>query len=44
MAIKEVLLPHLGESVTEASVVGWLVQPGDKVKDTNHLWKWFLIK
>ena len=22
MAIKEVLLPHLGESVTEASVVG----------------------
>ncbi|MDR2277327.1 dihydrolipoamide acetyltransferase family protein [Vagococcus fluvialis] len=32
MAIKEVLLPHLGESVTEASVVGWLVQPGDKVK------------
>ena len=32
MAIKEVLLPHLGESVTEASVVSWLVQPGDKVK------------
>ena len=31
MAIKEVLLPHLGESVTEASVVGWLVQPGDTV-------------
>ncbi|MEG0254718.1 MAG: dihydrolipoamide acetyltransferase family protein [Vagococcus sp.] len=32
MAIKEILLPSLGESVTEASVVQWLVQPGDTVK------------
>ena len=32
MAIKEILMPHLGESVTEASVVQWLVQPGDKIK------------
>lgn len=32
MAIKEILMPHLGESVTEASVIQWLVQPGDSVK------------
>lgn len=32
MAIKEILMPHLGESVTEASVIQWLVQPGDTVK------------
>ncbi len=37
MAMKEVLLPSLGESVTEASVVQWLVQPGDTVKRYDPL-------
>ncbi|EOL42728.1 branched-chain alpha-keto acid dehydrogenase, E2 component, dihydrolipoamide acetyltransferase [Enterococcus phoeniculicola ATCC BAA-412] len=37
MAIKEILMPNLGESVTEASVVQWLVQPGDKVKRYSPL-------
>lgn len=37
MAIKEVLMPNLGESVTEASVVSWLVNPGDKVKRYDPL-------
>lgn len=32
MAVKEILMPNLGESVTEASVVNWLVQPGDKIE------------
>ncbi|MBE9389335.1 2-oxo acid dehydrogenase subunit E2 [Vagococcus salmoninarum] len=32
MAIKEILMPNLGESVTEATVIGWLVKPGDKVE------------
>lgn len=37
MAIKEVLMPNLGESVTEASVTNWLVKPGDKVKRYDPL-------
>ncbi|MGM0125537.1 2-oxoisovalerate dehydrogenase E2 component (dihydrolipoyl transacylase) [Enterococcus sp. AZ194] len=37
MAIKEVQMPNLGESVTEAAVSQWLVQPGDKVKRYSPL-------
>lgn len=37
MAIKEVSMPNLGESVTEASVVQWLVKPGDTVKRYDPL-------
>lgn len=37
MAIKEVLMPHLGESVTEATVIAWLVQPGETVKRYSPL-------
>ena len=29
MATKEIKMPHLGESVTEAAIVQWLVKPGD---------------
>ncbi|TDL94271.1 2-oxo acid dehydrogenase subunit E2 [Macrococcus brunensis] len=32
MAIKTIVLPGLGESVTEASITNWLVQPGDQVE------------
>ena len=27
MATKEIKMPHLGESVTEAAIVQWLVKP-----------------
>ncbi|MHC5246962.1 dihydrolipoamide acetyltransferase family protein [Enterococcus sp. LJL90] len=37
MAIKEILMPSLGESVTEASVTQWLVKPGDTVKRYDPL-------
>nr|WP_265459278.1 dihydrolipoamide acetyltransferase family protein [Enterococcus sp. HY326] len=37
MAIKEILMPSLGESVTEASVTQWLVKPGDQVKRYDPL-------
>jgi len=32
MAIKTIVLPGLGESVTEASITNWLVQPGDQIE------------
>lgn len=32
MAIKEFKMPHLGESVTEASISQWMVEEGDKVE------------
>lgn len=34
MAIEQILLPGLGESVHEASIINWLVKPGDHVKKT----------
>ncbi|AQP54682.1 dihydrolipoamide succinyltransferase [Vagococcus penaei] len=37
MSIQQIKMPHLGESVTEASVVQWLVQPGDTVKRYDPL-------
>ena len=37
MATKESKMPHLGESVTEAAIVQWLVKPGDSVKRYDPL-------
>lgn len=37
MATKEIKMPHLGESVTEAVIVQWLVKPGDSVKRYDPL-------
>ena len=37
MATKEIKMPHLGESVTEATIVQWLVKPGDSVKRYDPL-------
>ncbi len=37
MSIKNVEMPNLGESVTEASVTMWLVNPGDKVSRYDPL-------
>ena len=34
---KEIKMPHLGESVTEAAIVQWLVKPGDSVKRYDPL-------
>src|SRR5690554_4260718 len=31
MSLKQIEMPHLGESVTEASIAAWLVQVGDKI-------------
>ncbi|MCU9782922.1 2-oxo acid dehydrogenase subunit E2 [Enterococcus faecalis] len=37
MATKEIKMPYLGESVTEAAIVQWLVKPGDSVKRYDPL-------
>ncbi|MCB0975334.1 MAG: 2-oxo acid dehydrogenase subunit E2 [Actinobacteria bacterium] len=37
MARTEVVLPSLGESVTEALITAWLKQPGDKVAEDEPL-------
>lgn len=37
MAIEQILLPGLGESVHEASIINWLVKPGDHVKKYDPL-------
>ena len=37
MATKEIKMPHIGESVTEAAIVQWLVKPGDSVKRYDPL-------
>lgn len=37
MSIEYVKMPGLGESVTEASVVMWLVKPGDKIEKYDPL-------
>lgn len=37
MATKEIKMPHLGESVTEAAIVQGLVKPGDSVKRYDPL-------
>lgn len=37
MSIKHTVMPNLGESVTEATVVTWLVEPGDTVNKYDGL-------
>ncbi|QDQ03279.1 2-oxo acid dehydrogenase subunit E2 [Lysinibacillus fusiformis] len=37
MAIQNITMPQLGESVTEGTIEKWLVQPGDKVKKYDPL-------
>lgn len=37
MVLKHVKMPNLGESVHEAEIVEWLVQPGDKVNKYDPL-------
>lgn len=33
MAIQNITMPQLGESVTEGTIEKWLVKPGDTVKN-----------
>ena len=37
MGMKHILMPNLGESVTEATVIEWYVQPGDNVNKYDVL-------
>ena len=37
MGIKHIIMPDLGESVTEATVTEWLIQPGDQVNKYDPL-------
>ena len=37
MAIQNITMPQLGESVTEGTIEKWLVQPGDRVKKYDPL-------
>jgi len=37
LAIENILMPQLGESVTEGTIEKWLVQPGDKVNKYDPL-------
>lgn len=37
MGMKHILMPNLGESVTEATVIEWFVQPGDNVNKYDVL-------
>jgi 2-oxoglutarate dehydrogenase E2 component (dihydrolipoamide succinyltransferase) len=37
MAIYQLLLPKMGESVSEATVVKWLKQPGDKIEEDEAI-------
>ena len=32
MSIEIIEMPHLGESVTEASIAAWLVSEGDRIE------------
>lgn len=36
MSVEKVIMPQLGESVTEGTIEKWLVKPGDFVKNTTH--------
>lgn len=37
MGIKHIIMPDLGESVTEATVTEWLIKPGDQVNKYDPL-------
>ena len=37
MAIENILMPQLGESVTEGTIEKWLVKPGDTVNKYDSL-------
>lgn len=37
LAIENILMPQLGESVTEGTIEKWLVKPGDKVNKYDPL-------
>ena len=32
MALVEILMPKMGESIVEATILSWLKKPGDKIE------------
>src|SRR3954462_13479368 len=32
MALVELIMPKMGESITEATILGWLKKPGDRIE------------
>ena len=39
MAIVDLVMPKLGESITEATILKWHKKPGDTVKKMRPCWK-----
>ena len=37
MAVEQIVMPQLGESVTEGTITKWLVTPGEKVNKYQPL-------
>ena len=37
MALVELVMPKMGESITEATILHWLKNPGDKVEQDESL-------
>ena len=44
MAIVDLVMPKLGESIMEATILKWHKQPGDTVAMDETVWKLQLIK
>ena len=38
MALVELLMPKMGESIMEATILSWLKKPGDKI-ELEDLWQ-----
>src|SRR3954466_13479065 len=37
MALVELIMPKMGESITEATILGWLKKPGDKIEQDESV-------
>ena len=36
MALVELIMPKMGESIMEATILHWLKKPGDTIEQTRH--------
>ena len=39
MGLEQIIMPQLGESVTEGTIINWLIKEGSTVKNMNQLQK-----